>query len=71
MTNVDVGQPLSNEEVRDREAADRSYRGLNDETPSVARPADKLLEAIRLRTREAPLQSLAVAFILGAMLVRR
>lgn len=70
MTNVDIGQPLSKEEVRVREAADQSYRGLKDEF-STARPADKLLDAVRLRTREAPLQALAIAFILGAMLVRR
>ncbi len=71
MANVDIGQPLSKEEVRVREAADQSYRGLKDGLPSTARPADKLLEALRLRTREAPLQALAIAFILGAMLVRR
>jgi len=71
MTNVDVGQPLSKDEMLARAAADRAYRGANDDLPSTARPSEKLLEAVRLRTREAPLQALAVAFILGVMLARR
>jgi hypothetical protein len=66
-----VGQPLSTEEVKIREAADQSYRELEGEWIPETRPFEKLLDAVRARTREAPLQALAVAFILGAMAVRR
>ena len=71
MTDARVGQPLSTEEVKIREAADQGYRELEGELISGTRPFEKLLDAVRARTREAPLQALAVAFILGAMAVRR
>ena len=71
MTDAGIGQPMAAEEVKIRQAADQSYRELEGELSSQARPFDKLLDAVRSRTREAPLQALAVAFILGAMAVRR
>ena len=71
MTDAGVGQPLSKEEVKIREAADQSYRELEGELTAEARPAEKLLGALRARTREAPLQALAIAFILGVMASRR
>ena len=71
MTDAGVGQPLSKDEVKIREAADQAYRELEGELTPEARPAEKLLEALRARTREAPLQALAVAFILGVMASRR
>ena len=70
MTDPGVG-PLSADEVQIREAADQAYRELEGELPATARPGEKLLQALRDRTREAPLQALAIAFILGAMAVRR
>jgi hypothetical protein len=69
MTDVSVG-PLSAEEARIQSAADEAYRVLDGEQ----RPADataRFLETLRARTREAPLQALAVAFLLGVMLRRR
>ena len=69
MTDVSVG-PLSAEEARIQNAADEAYRVLEGEQP----PADamsRLLDVLRARTREAPLQALAVAFLLGVMLRRR
>ncbi len=71
MTDAAVGQPLSKEEVKIREAADHAYRELEGELTPEARPLEKLLDAMRARTREAPLQALAVAFILGGMASRR
>ena len=71
MTDAGIGQPLSTAEVKIREAADQSYRELEGELTLEARPGEKLLEALRARTREAPLQALAVAFILGVMAMRR
>ncbi len=71
MTDAGVGQPMATEEVKIRQAADQAYRELEGELNPQARPFEKLLDAVRARTREAPLQALAVAFILGAMAVRR
>lgn len=71
MTDAGVGQPMAAEEVKIRQAADKSYRELEGELNPQPRPFEKLLDAVRARTREAPLQALAVAFILGAMAVRR
>lgn len=71
MTDAGVGQPLAAEEVKIREAADRAYRELEGELNPTPRPLEKLFDALRARTREAPLQALAVAFILGAMASRR
>ena len=71
MTDAGIGQPLSKDEVKIREAADQAYRQLEGELIPDARPAEKLLDALRTRTREAPLQALAVAFILGVMASRR
>lgn len=62
---------MATEEVKIRESADQAYRELEGELTPEARPAEKLLEALRARTREAPLQALAVAFILGVMAARR
>jgi hypothetical protein len=70
MTDAGVG-PLSAEEVKIREAADQAYRVLNGEETPAGRPADQLLHVLRMRAREAPLQSLAIAFILGVMVARR
>jgi hypothetical protein len=71
MTDAGVGQPLSTEEVKIRQAADQAYKELEGELFPEARPTEKLLVALRARTREAPLQALAVAFILGVMASRR
>lgn len=71
MIDAGVGQPLSTAEVKIRESADQAYRELEGELNPEARPAEKLLDALRARTREAPLQALAIAFILGVMASRR
>jgi hypothetical protein len=70
MTDVSVG-PLSVEEARIQSAADEAYRVLEGEERSPASAATQLLDVVRARTREAPLQALAVAFLLGVMLMRR
>jgi hypothetical protein len=71
MTDAGVGQPLSTEEVKIREAADQGYRELEGELIPEARPLEKLFDALRARTREAPLHALAAAFILGVIASRR
>lgn len=69
MTDVSVG-PLSAEEARVQTAADEAYRVLEGEEPTPS-ATTQLLDMLRARTREAPLQALAVAFLLGVMLKRR
>jgi hypothetical protein len=69
MTDVSVG-PLSSEEARIRSAADEAYRVLEGEAPPPSATA-QLLDILRARTREAPLQALAVAFLLGVISRRR
>ena len=71
MTDAGVAPPPAAEEMKIREAADQAYRELEGELGPEPRPLDRLLDALRARTREAPLQALAVAFILGAMASRR
>ncbi len=70
MTDASVG-PLSAEEARIQSAADAAYRVLEHDEPAPADATTRLLAALRARTREAPLQALAVAFLLGVMLRRR
>ena len=70
MTDLSVG-PLPVEEARIQSAADEAYRVLEGERPGPASATDQLLDILRARTREAPLQALAVAFLLGVMLRRR
>ena len=69
MTDVSVG-PLSAEEARVQTAADEAYRVLEGEEPAPS-ATTQLLDMLRARTREAPLQALAVAFLLGVMLKHR
>ena len=70
MTDVSVG-PLSAEEARIQNAADQAYRVLEDGGAAPSEATARLLDLLRERTREAPLQALAIAFILGVMLARR
>jgi hypothetical protein len=70
MADVSIG-PLSAEEARIQNAADQAYRVLEDNGSAPANTTARLLDLVRDRTREAPLQALGVAFILGVMLARR
>ena len=70
MTDAGVG-PLSAEEVRIRTAADEAYRVLEgDEDPAPA-AMPRVLDILRAQARQAPLQALAIAFILGVVFARR
>jgi hypothetical protein len=70
MSDVSVG-PLSAEEARIQSAADEAYRVLEGEAPAGRSATAQLLDILRSRTREAPLQALAVAFLLGVIAKRR
>jgi truncated hemoglobin YjbI len=69
MTDVGVG-PMSAEETRVRKAADQAYRVLEGEGRPTPTHRDRWLELLSNATREAPLQALAIAFILGAIFAR-
>jgi hypothetical protein len=71
MIDAGVGQHSSTEEMKIRQAADQACKELEGELIPEARPAAKLLAALRARVREAPLPALAIAFILGVMASRR
>jgi hypothetical protein len=70
MTDAGIG-PMSAEETRVREAADKAYRALEGEEPPPVVSGDRLLKLLKDATREAPLRALAIAFILGAVFARR
>lgn len=69
MLDVSAG-PLSPEEARIQNAADEAYRVLEGDQPGPS-ATTQLLNILRARTREAPLQALAVAFLLGVIVKRR
>ena len=61
----------STEEARVQHAADEAFRvltGNEDELPPLR---TRFSESLRRATLEAPLHSLAVAFLLGVLLARR
>jgi hypothetical protein len=62
---------MSAEETHVREAANQAYRILESEEPAPRPSGDRLLKLLINATREAPLQALAIAFILGVMFARR
>jgi hypothetical protein len=72
MLDVKAGPgPMSAEEARIRSAADEAYRVLEGEAPAPPSATSQLLNILRVRTREAPLQALAAAFLLGVLFSRR
>ena len=64
-------EELSPEAARVYRAA-RAINAMSDDMDADLFPkASPVLDALRLLAREAPLRSLAVAFVLGAMVQRR
>jgi hypothetical protein len=68
MTEVGLTPP---EEARVQQAADEAYRVLTGDEGAPAQVTDRWLETVRRATLRAPLQSLAVAFLLGIWVARR
>ena len=64
MTDVSSGV-LSPEDARIQQAADNAVRVLNGEQAKFASAKRRLADALRIVTREAPLHSLVIAFLLG------
>ena len=67
MPHTDV---LSAEDVRIEQAADQACRVLNGED-EVSRIGKGLSQSLREATLQAPLHSLAIAFLLGVLVARR
>jgi hypothetical protein len=59
------------EEAHVQQAADEAFRVLTGEEDEFPPPRDRFLQMLRQATLQAPLHSLAVAFLLGALLMRR
>jgi hypothetical protein len=63
-------EELSPEAARISRAA-RAINAMGDGMDAELFPQNPVLDALRLLAREAPLRSLAVAFVLGVMFARR
>jgi hypothetical protein len=61
----------STEEARVQQAADEAFRVLTGDEDELPRRGIRWSETLRRVTTEAPLHSLAVAFLLGVLIARR
>jgi hypothetical protein len=69
---VDISSaPLAPEDDHIQQAADEAMRVLNGEEDDLASARTKFSVTLRRMTREAPLHSLAIAFLLGVLITRR
>jgi hypothetical protein len=69
MTTDDVAAPKSNEERINNAVG--AIRSMSHDLADEVTPRPRLLERIGAATREAPIQSLAIAFLIGMILARR
>jgi hypothetical protein len=67
MTDTGLSAP---EQEHVQRAADEAFRVLTGRDDYPARPKLRAIEALRRATIEAPLQSLAIAFLLGILVAR-
>ncbi len=70
MTDVSAGV-VSPEDRRIQQAADNAARVLSGEQDKLVSAKRRLANTLRRVTREAPLHSLAIAFLLGVLIARR
>jgi hypothetical protein len=68
MAGENVGGGLSPEEARIQQAADQTFHVLEGVEGAVPSARNRFFENLRQVTVEAPLHSLAVAFLLGVIL---
>jgi len=61
----------STEEARVQHAADEAFRVLTGNEDELQPRRRRIAESLRQATLEAPLHSLALAFLLGVLLARR
>ena len=70
MTNDDADVPAADAEQRIDKAVD-AIRGMSLDLADEVAPRPGLLDRLSAATREAPIQSLAIAFLIGVVLARR
>ena len=70
MTNDDAPAPTAIDEQRIDNAVD-AIRGMSQDLADEVMPRPTWPDQVRAATRGAPLQSLAIAFLLGVLMSRR
>ena len=70
MTNDDTPPPAAEPEQRIDDAVD-AIRSMSQDLAEEVAPRPGLLDRLSAATREAPIQSLAIAFLIGVILTRR
>ena len=70
MTNDNASVPTANVEQRIEKAVD-AIRGMSQDLADEVAPRPGLVDRLSAATREAPIPSLAIAFLIGVILARR
>jgi hypothetical protein len=70
MTEISSGV-VSPEDVRIQQALDNAVEVLEGENDALASAKRRVADTLRRVTREAPLHSLAIAFLLGVLIAKR
>ena len=70
MTNDNASVPTANVEQRIEKAVD-AIRGMSQDLADEVEPRPGLLDRLSAATREAPIPSLAIAFLIGVIVARR
>ena len=70
MTNDNASVPTANAELRIDKAVN-AIRGMSQDLADEVAPRPGLLDRLSAATREAPIPSLAIAFLIGVILARR
>lgn len=70
MTDISPGV-VPEEDAHIQQALDNAVEVLEGETDALASAKQRVADAVRRVTREAPLHSLAIAFLLGVLVARR
>ena len=70
MTKDDSTEPPAGAEQRMDNAVD-AIRGMSKDLADEVAPRPGWLDRLSAATREAPIQSLAIAFLIGVLLARR
>jgi hypothetical protein len=72
MTDMtDISPGVVPEDVHLQQALDNAVEVLEGESDALASTKLRFKDALRKATREAPLHSLAIAFLLGVLIARR
>jgi ElaB/YqjD/DUF883 family membrane-anchored ribosome-binding protein len=70
MTDISPGM-VPEEDAHIQQALDSAVEVLEGESDALASAKRRVSDALRKATREAPLHSLAIAFLLGVLIARR